>query len=146
MTAAPRASRYPRAEAVVASQLDAYNARDIDAFMAAWHDDAQILAYPGTMIANGAEEIRARHLIRFRDDVLAAKLRSRTCVGDLVVDHETVTRSFAAGPREVEVVGIYQVENGRIRAALFRECAVRVPLNREPFPRPPAAAAGSRRP
>ena len=29
------------AEAIVARQLDAYNARDIDAFMAAWHDDAE---------------------------------------------------------------------------------------------------------
>ena len=39
-----------RPQDVVQQQLDAYNARDIDAFMACWADDAQYYEHPDTLL------------------------------------------------------------------------------------------------
>jgi hypothetical protein len=107
-------------EAIIQAQLDAYNARDIDAFMAYWAQDAQVFAFPATLLANGAAEIRARHIERFKEPDLTATLLSRISIENLVIDRETVTRTFADGRGQVEVIAIYEVEDGRIAKAWFR--------------------------
>ncbi|HEX2553481.1 MAG TPA: nuclear transport factor 2 family protein [Microvirga sp.] len=104
----------------VQRQLEAYNARDIEAFMAWWADDCRYYAFPATLLANGAGEIRERHVERFKEPNLFGKLISRAVVGNVVVDHETVTRSFPEGPGEVDVIGIYEVEGGKIARAWFK--------------------------
>jgi len=107
-------------EAPVAAQLDAYNRRDIDGFMQHWADDCRYYAFPDTLLAEGAEAIRARHVERFAEPDLFGKLLSRAMVGDVVVDHETVTRNFPEGVGEVDVICIYQVTNGKIARAWFK--------------------------
>ncbi|MCQ4160433.1 nuclear transport factor 2 family protein [Roseomonas sp. GC11] len=104
----------------VRMQLEAYNARDIDAFMAWWAEDCRCYAFPDTLLAEGAAEIRARHIERFREPGLFGRLLSRAVVGNLVVDHETVRRSFPEGPGEVDVICLYEVEGGKIARAWFR--------------------------
>ena len=47
-------------EAVVQRQLDAYNARDIDALLATYAPDARQYEHPGTLLATGAAEMRDR--------------------------------------------------------------------------------------
>lgn len=106
--------------APVRAQLDAYNARDIDAFMAPWADDCRYYAFPDTLLASGAAEIRARHVERFREPDLNGRLLARFVVGNVVVDHETVTRNFPEGKGEVDVVCLYEVEGGKIVKAWFR--------------------------
>ncbi|CAM5765204.1 steroid Delta-isomerase [Labrys miyagiensis] len=108
------------AEAVVAAQLEAYNRRDIEAFMACWHEDAVYFAHPDTLLARGAAEIRARHLDRFRESALHGRLIARLSVGDLVVDREIVTRNFPDGIGAIDMIAIYQVESGRIARAWFK--------------------------
>ncbi|OSQ31464.1 nuclear transport factor 2 family protein [Thalassospira sp. MCCC 1A03138] len=104
----------------VARQLDAYNARDIEAFMRWWADDCQYYAFPDTLLANGAEEIRARHITRFLEPDLFGKLLSRVTVGNMVVDYETVRRTFDQGPGELDVICMYLIENGKIAKAWFK--------------------------
>ncbi|GLS76096.1 steroid Delta-isomerase [Oharaeibacter diazotrophicus] len=104
----------------VRRQLDAYNRRDIDDFMRWWADDARCFAFPDTPLAEGAAAIRARHVERFREPDLHGRLLSRVVVGNLVVDHETVTRNFPDGRGEVEVVCLYEVSGGLIVRAWFR--------------------------
>ena len=41
-------------EAVVRRQLEAFNARDIQALMATYAEDAQQFEYPDTLLASGA--------------------------------------------------------------------------------------------
>jgi len=41
-------------EMPVQRQLDAYNARDIDAFMKWWADDCLYYEFPGRLLARGA--------------------------------------------------------------------------------------------
>lgn len=104
---------------VVGRQLDAYNARDIQAFMQHWSQDAQIFEHPATLLASGAEEIRARHLVRFTEPDLFGRLLSRTVIGNKVIDQEQVTRNFPEGVGRVDVTAIYEVEHGQISKAWF---------------------------
>jgi hypothetical protein len=108
------------AEAVVARQLDAYNARDIDAFMAAWREDAEYFEHPDRLLARGAAEIRIRHEIRFKEPDLHGKLIARFSVDNLVIDREVVTRNFPEGRGTVDVIAIYQVEGDTIARAWFK--------------------------
>lgn len=110
----------------VRQQLEAYNDRDIDAFMRWWADDCHYYAFPDQLLAVGAAAIRERHVARFQEPNLHGRLLSRFQVGNVVVDHELVTRTFPEGPGEVDVVAIYEVENGRIAKAWFKMGAPRL--------------------
>jgi 3-hydroxyisobutyrate dehydrogenase len=110
---------------VVAEQLAAYNARDLERFMRCWHDDAIFASHPGEVRFRGAAEIREHHRRRFEDPALKALLLSRTVVGNVIVDHEWVTLSSKCGPQHLEVVAIYTVADGRIVHASFRQEARR---------------------
>ena len=113
-------------EAVVARQLAAYNARDIEAFMALWREDAQMFEHPSTLLADGAAEIRARHLVRFREPDLFGRLVARMSAGNMVVDREVVTRNFPDGRGEIDVIAIYEVDGERIAKAWFKMGARRL--------------------
>jgi hypothetical protein len=56
----------------VQRQLEAHNARDIDAFMQWWADDCQYYEFPSRLLANGADEIRRRHIARFIETIAIA--------------------------------------------------------------------------
>jgi hypothetical protein len=106
-------------EAVVQRQLDAYNARDIDAFMVVWADDARCFEHPAKLLARGADEIRARHELRFMEANLFARLIHRMSIGNKVVDREVVTRTFPEGPGTIDVIAIYEVTRDKIANAWF---------------------------
>jgi hypothetical protein len=106
-------------EAVVQRQLDAYNARDIEAFMATHAEDAQQFEYPSKLLASGAAQVRERSLVRFQEPNLHARLVKRMVMGNKVIDQEVVTRTFPEGTGKIELVAIYEVQNGRIAKAWF---------------------------
>lgn len=104
-------------EAVVQRQLDAYNARDIDALLATYAPDARQYEHPGKLLATGADEMRERMAVRFREPNLHARLLQRAVMGNIVIDHEEVTRTFPEGTGTVNMVAIYEVVDGRIASA-----------------------------
>ena len=106
-------------EQVVQQQLDAYNSRDIDAWLATYAADAEQYLLHGEPLASGIEAIRARMQDRFADPALHADLVSRTVMDNIVVDHEFVTRTFPEGVGRIEMICIYEVHAGRIRKATF---------------------------
>ena len=106
-------------EVVVQRQLDAYNAKDLDAWLATYAPDAKQYEHPGKLLTSGHAEIRARTAARFTEPNLHAKLLKRTVMGNVVIDHEDVTRTFPEGPGKVEIVCIYVVERGLIQSASF---------------------------
>ncbi|HEV3430870.1 MAG TPA: nuclear transport factor 2 family protein [Paraburkholderia sp.] len=110
----------------VERQLDAYNARDIDAFMACWADDAEYYEFPSRLLASGAGQIRARHLTRFEEPHLYGHLVHRGVVGNTVIDQERVTRDFPEGVGEVDVLAVYEVVDGKIAKAWFKMGAPRL--------------------
>lgn len=112
-------STHPNPETIVQRQLDAYNAKDLDAWLATYAEDAKQFALGGDLLAAGHAAIRARTAPRFSEPNLFAKLLSRTVIGHVVIDHEEVTRTFPEGPGHVELVCIYQVAHGKIQSATF---------------------------
>ena len=58
-------------EAVVQRQLDAYNARDIDALIAIYAADAQMFEHPAKLLAKGSTALR-------NDSSCASKSRTFT--------------------------------------------------------------------
>ena len=107
----------PAPEAVVQRQLDAYNACDIDALLTIYADDAQLFEHPAVLLASGSAALRERFVARFQEPNLHAALLKRIVMGSIVVDHELVTRTFPEGPGTVELVMIYEVQQGRITKA-----------------------------
>ena len=103
--------------AVVQRQLDAYNARDVEALMGTYATDAELYEHPATLLAKGAAQIRERQSIRLAEPNLHAKLIERMVMGNVVMDHELVTRTFPEGTGTIELIATYQVIEGRIAKA-----------------------------
>ncbi len=107
------------ATSVVQAQLDAYNARDIDALLATYAPDAEQYTLHGERLAKGHGEMRPRFLGRFMEPDLHARLLSRAVVGNVVVDVELITRNFPEGRGTLEMLCVYEVNNGLIQKASF---------------------------
>jgi hypothetical protein len=101
-------------EEVVQRQLDAYNARDVEALLAIYADDAQLFEHPDALIASGSAALRERFAARFQEPNLHATLLSRIIMGPVVVDHEQVRRTFPEGAGTIELIMTYEVRDGRI--------------------------------
>lgn len=54
-------------EQVVQKQLEAYNARDIEALLGIYADDAQMFEHPSKLPASGSAEVRERFAVRFKE-------------------------------------------------------------------------------
>ena len=104
----------PSPETVVQTQLDAYNARDLDAFLATYAAEAEILGFPATLHNKGHDAMRNRYALRFADTQLHAKLVKRIVMGTTVIDHELVQVTLPEGLGTMEVIVIYEIENGKI--------------------------------
>jgi hypothetical protein len=105
---------HPDPAEVVQRQLEAYNARNLDALMAIYAADAALFEHPDRLLARGTAALRERFAARFREPNLHATLLYRITAGALVLDHERVTRTFPEGPGELELVMTYEVQAGRI--------------------------------
>lgn len=104
-------------EAVVQRQLDAYNARDLEALLEVYAEDAEVFEHPSTLLAAGRAALRERFTARLREPNLHAYLSKRIVSGCFAIDHERVVRTFAEGPGELDLVMIYEVRDGKIRRA-----------------------------
>ena len=105
--------------AVVQAQLDAFNAKDIDALLRTYAPHAEQFALHGERLAKGHEELRPRYLARFSEPDLHARLLSRNVMGNFVTDFELITRNFPEGLGTLEMLCVYEVIDGRIRRASF---------------------------
>lgn len=108
-----------KSESVVQSQLDAFNSRNLDAWLATYSEDAeQFLLHMGEL-AKGHDAIRKRMADRFKDPMQHAHLIHRIAMENIVVDHELVTRTFPDGLATVEMICVYEVDGGKIIKATF---------------------------
>ena len=115
----PAPSLLIKAETVVQQQLEAYNARDLEGWLATYKADAEQYLLHAGLLASGHEAIRKRMLDRFNDPALHAELVSRTVMDNIVMDHEFVTRTHPDGLETVEMICIYEVHAGLIVKATF---------------------------
>ena len=106
--------------AIVQRQLDAYNARDLVALRAIYADQVQVFEHPSTLIATSADQLCGNLALRFQEPNLHAELLTRIVCDKLVIDHERVTRTFPEGTGHLEMVAMYEVDQGRIVRAWFK--------------------------
>ena len=100
-------------------QLDAYNARDVEALLATYAFDARQFEHPDKLLATGHVEMRPRFLARFEEPNLHAHLLHRIVAGYTVIDHELINRTFPGGSGTLELVAIYEIRAGLSAEARF---------------------------
>ena len=106
-------------EQTAQAQLDAYNARDIEAFLKPYHPDVTLARLPGDEVfARGHDEMRAIYGPMFANAPdLHCRLVHRICHDRFVIDHEEVVG--IPGKSTVGAVATYEVVDGLIIRAWF---------------------------
>ena len=98
----------------VEEQLAAYNARDVERFIAAYSPDAVVEDGEDNLLMKGHDQMRARYSALFAASPgLQCRIAARIRVGKYVVDEEEVTGRNAS-PTPVHAVVIYRVEGDQI--------------------------------
>lgn len=99
---------------VAQAQMDAFNAHDVDAFLATFAPDVKVYKFPNTLVSEGVEALRPVYEAAFANhpDVHAA-LTHRIVRGNIVIDHESVT-GMSTGEQIQSTIAIYEVRGGLI--------------------------------
>jgi imidazolonepropionase-like amidohydrolase len=102
--------------ALAQRQLNAYNCRNIEAFLEQYSDDVEIYTYPDKLMNKGKEEMRKIYSEMFeKTPALHCELLGRFVQGNIVIDKERV--KFGSGM--IEAVAIYHIENNKIKKVYF---------------------------
>ena len=102
---------------VVDRQVDAYNAREIDRFLACYTPNAVVEDGHGNVLMRGADEIRGEYEPFFRDfPGLHGEIVGRIAVGDWIVDEEQIT---GWRPEPVRAAVAYHIADGLIDRVLL---------------------------
>ena len=105
-------------EQIVQRQVNAYNARDIDAFIDTYADDIEIFNFPNEPGSKGKEMLRKQFSTMFeRVPNLYCEIKKRIVIGNKVIDREHVR----FGDQYSDVVAIYEIEEGKITKVTFLE-------------------------
>lgn len=100
----------------VQEQVDAFNARDLERFLAPYATDAILHNQDGAVMMEGHDALRAFFAAVFTQSPdLHCEILTRIRVGAYVIDDERLTGVVAEGfPREMHHTAIYQVVDGKI--------------------------------
>lgn len=99
-------------------QLDAYNAKDIDAFLAPYSDSVKVFSHPNQLILQGKEAMRERYIGRFANAPdLHCTLINRMVLGNVVIDQEDVIMD--KNKPSSKVIAMYKIADGKIQEVYF---------------------------
>ncbi len=100
----------------VAEQLDAYNARDLERFLACYTPDVVVEDAAGNRMMEGIDALRATYSQLFANSpTLRAEVLNRIRAGGFVIDEERVSGMNLPGmPPEVHAAIVYRIRDGRI--------------------------------
>ncbi|MFK7922696.1 MAG: amidohydrolase family protein, partial [Bacteroidia bacterium] len=105
-------------EIMAQRQLNAYNQRNIEAFVDCYADSVAIYGYPDRLFYVGKDKMGPNYSPMFENTPeLHCELVNRMVLGNTVIDHENVT-GFPKG-RIIKAIAIYTVENGKISVVRF---------------------------
>lgn len=101
----------------VQEQLEAFNARDLERFLACYSDDVVLEDGTGQLIYAGIVAMRQNYAQSFdRYPEVDCCITNRIRIGDYVIDEERIT---GMGPAERHAVAIYRVEGEKIKHVRF---------------------------
>jgi hypothetical protein len=105
----------PSAEQVVQQQLEAYNNRNINSFMATMSTEIVLYNFAdGKLLAQGFKDVKAMYSSLFsQSPQLHSELTNRIVLGNQVIDHETITGRMGSS-EAIELVVIYEVSESKI--------------------------------
>jgi len=102
----------------VERQLEAYNARDVGAFVPCFSEDVVVEDGSGTVRMRGRGEFHARYSAAFAaEPAVRCEIVHRIRHGEYVVDHENLT-GYRSGERR-QAVAIYRVQGDVITHVRF---------------------------
>ncbi len=105
-------------EAVVQRQLNAYNARNIEAFMDTYADSIELYEWPNKLLSKGKTPMLTSYASMFKSiPNLYCEIENRIVNGNTIIDKEKVR----AGTGFMKAVAVYEVENGKIKKVTFIE-------------------------
>ena len=105
-------------EMLVQQQLNAYNAHDLEAFLAPYAEDVEIYVFPDKPEMKGKTAMRKAYQFVTQTPGLYCRLVNRIVQGNMVIDHEEVC---GFGDKPVHAVAMYLVEKGKIRKVYFKQ-------------------------
>jgi hypothetical protein len=106
------------ARSLAQAQLEAYNARDIEAFLIPYSDSVEVYRFPNTLQYKGIDKMRERYGAMFANTPdLHCQLLGRMVQGNTVIDQELVTRK--KGEPLIEAIAIYKIAHGKIQRVYF---------------------------
>ena len=99
-------------EILVQQQLNAYNLRSIDAFLAPYADDVELYSFPDKLMGKGKEYMRKSYEQMFKQTTeLHCEVTKRIIQGNTVIDHESVT---GFGDKPLTAIAVYTIEKNKI--------------------------------
>jgi hypothetical protein len=102
---------------LVQKQVNAYNVRNIDAFLEPYSDDVEIYSFPDQLISKGKEAMRQQYSSFFEQTPeLHCAIKSRIVQGNIIIDQESIT---GLGKKPLEAVAIYHIEGDKIKKVYF---------------------------
>jgi len=105
--------------ALVQRQLNAYNARNIEAFMEPYADDIEFYDYPDKLLGKGKDALRKVYSAVFNKfTALHCELKGRMVQGSVVIDNEKVA---GIGKGVINGIVIYNIENNKIKKVYIVE-------------------------
>jgi imidazolonepropionase-like amidohydrolase len=106
-------------ELLAQQQLNAYNLRNLEAFLEPYADDVELYSFPNKLEAKGKESMRKSYgpmFTQLKD--LHCEVTERIIQGNTVIDHESVA---GFGKEKMKAVAIYVIEKGKIAKVYFIE-------------------------
>jgi hypothetical protein len=106
------------AEELAQSQLDAYNNRDIEAFLQPYSDSVKVYTFPDQFQYQGKVNMRNGYASFFANTPeLHCKLINRMVMGNTVIDQEEVT--LGKGREPIYAIAIYKIAHKKINEVYF---------------------------
>ena len=109
-------AQMPTPEQMAQKQLEAYNQKDIKAFMDCFSEDVKIYTYPNTLEVEGKAKMQEQYAQFFNNaQTLHCTVIKRIVHGAFVIDEESVQYNAT----NFGGVAIYEVKEGKIVAVTF---------------------------
>lgn len=106
-------------ENIAQIQLNAYNSRDLESFLAVYSDDVEFYRFPDSLMYKGKDQMRKVYATFFsKTTLLHCRLVNRITYNEYVMDREDITTSIP-GRERFQGQAIYKIENGLIRKVWF---------------------------
>jgi len=97
-------------------QLEGYNNRDIEAFLAPYSEDVEVYTFPDILRYKGKDTMRINYSNMFNSTAdLHCKIVNRLVQRDFLIDQEEVIKNGVV----IHAVAIYKIENDKISKVYF---------------------------